>query len=50
MIPYLMKHSKEDLIYVRDIIEARKVKSVIDNARANRVFLGKGFSLWELCN
>ena len=30
MIPYLGKHSKEDVIFVRDLIEAGKVKSVID--------------------
>ena len=30
MIPYLMKPNKEDLIFVRDLIEAGKVTSVID--------------------
>ena len=30
MIPYLGKHSKEDVIFVRDLIEAGKVESVID--------------------
>ena len=30
MIPYLGKHNKEDIIFVRDLIEAGKVTSVID--------------------
>ena len=30
MIPYLGKPNKEDVIFVRDLIEARKVESVID--------------------
>ena len=30
MIPYLGKINKEDIIFVRDLIEAGKVKSAID--------------------
>jgi len=30
MIPYLGKFNKEDIVFARDLIEAGKVKSVID--------------------